>query len=354
MARELQQVTMDVRRIVQLRSYRNILLTGGTMTTPVDLVTVGSLFVELTPSVPGEQLTAAHHYTLVAGGAAGNVVFALARLGVTVRFITAVGDDEFGTLLTNELASFGVDTAGVRRVAGQLTPVTFCAVDKLGGKQFSFYRFPEWCSPMATLCADDFSIAVACRLFDFSEGSIRDAALRAFVFQAARDARQAGATVLYAVNLRKHSWRLADDAIRAIEREAIALADIVVLNEEEVEFLTGTRGDDGISTLQAFGPQVVVMTRGGEGDMLVHVGTEHAALPPYRVPVVYDVGAGDTFHAGLVAAALRHPVMSMTLETWVNAVRFAAATAAIRVSTSADPHDLPTYDAVQTWMVHLA
>jgi sugar/nucleoside kinase (ribokinase family) len=40
----------------------------------------------------------------------------------------------------------------------------------------------------------------------------------------------------------------------------------------------------------------------------------------------------------------------MSFADWVDAARFGAATAAIRVSTSADPHDLPSYDQVRMWM----
>ncbi|HEX2948890.1 MAG TPA: PfkB family carbohydrate kinase [Armatimonadota bacterium] len=320
------------------------------MTERIDLVTVGSLFVEITPSTPGEQLSSAHHYTLVAGGAAANVVFALAKLGVNVNFITAVGDDDFGTFLENELISFGISTSGVRRIPQQLTPVSFCAVDLQGGKQFSFYRFPGWCSPMEKLTADDFSAVRACRLFDFSEGSIREAVLRPQVFAGAREARQHGASVLYAVNLRKRSWRLPDDEIRAIEREAITLADIIILNEEEVNFITGQAGEVGMDHIRALGPQVVVMTRGGDGDILVKANEKTAAVPPYQVPVIYDVGAGDTFSAGLVAAVLQHDIPTMSFADWVDAACFGAATAAIRVSTSADPHDLPSYNQVRAWM----
>ncbi len=316
----------------------------------IDVTTVGSLFVELTPSAPGETLASAHRYMLVAGGAAANVVFALARLGAGVRFISAVGDDEFGTLAADELRAFGVDTAGVRRVAGQLTPVTFASVDGRGGKQFRFYRFPGFAHPMGALSAPDFADAGACRVFDFSEGSIRDAALRPLIFQAARAARAAGARVLYAVNLRRASWARPDGEIAAVQREAVALADIVVLNEEETLFVSGTRGEVGLRALQALGPSTVVMTRGGDGEMLARVGDVTRAVPPYRVPVIYDVGAGDTFHAGLLAAALRGDVAHLTADDWEQAVRFGAATAAIRVSTSADPRDLPRYDDVRAWM----
>ena len=83
-------------------------------------------------------MSAAHQYTLVAAGAAANFVFTLARLGVRVGFITAVGDDEFGTLLTEEIAAFGVDTSGIRRAAGQQTPVAFCSMDHRGESSFAF------------------------------------------------------------------------------------------------------------------------------------------------------------------------------------------------------------------------
>jgi sugar/nucleoside kinase (ribokinase family) len=323
------------------------------MHTAVDLVTIGSLFIEMTPTTPGESLSTAHQYTLVAGGGAANVVFALARLGVHVRFITAVGDDDFGAFLIDELAAFGVDAGAVRRVPGQLTPVTFCSIDRQGGKRFRFYRFPDHCSPMQALSADDLAAVDSGTIFDFSEGSIRDAGLRALVFTAARRARHEGRTVLYAVNLRRSSWRLPEDEIAAIQREAMGLADIVVLNAEETAFVTGQQSDAGLRAVQRLGPRVVVMTCGGDGDILVRVGEERAAVPPFVVPVVYDVGAGDTFHAGLVAAALRNRGHMGIIE-WVEAVRFAAATAAIRVSTSADPHDLPTADVVTAWMTQHA
>jgi fructokinase len=320
------------------------------MTAPIDLITVGSLIVEITPTQPGETLDSARQYTLVAGGAAANTAFAMARLGVGVRFITAVGDDEFGTLAARELLYFGVDVSRVRRVSGQLTPASFCSVDGLGGKQFRFYRFPGYSAPMEALRTEDFAGVDTCRLFDFSEGSIREDVLRPLVFNAAKHTRASGVPVLYALNLRRGSWGKPDAAIRTIEREAIALADIVVLNAEEVTYLTERPWQEGLATIHALGPHVVVMTRGGDGPVVVQVGKERAEVPPYRVPVVYDVGAGDTFHAGLVAAALGRNPGRLTLAEWTEAVRFGAATAAIRVSTSADPRDLPTRAYVQEWM----
>lgn len=322
------------------------------MSTNYDLTTVGSYFVELTPIVPGNSLSNARQYNIYAGGAAANVVFALARLGVQVHFISAVGDDDFAAFLLHELSTFGVETSGVRRATEQLTPVSFCAVDLQGGKHFRFYRIPGYSSPMETLTLTDFQPVTSSRLFDISEGSIREPALRALVFQAAQQARAQQIPILYAMNLRKSAWNLPDEAIRDIEWQAITLADIVVLNSEEVSFLTQCPYRDGLPMLHTRGPRVLVMTQGGDGDMLVSVRGAIAAIPPYQVPVIYDVGAGDTFHAGLLAAILHAPTIPLDdLAVWTNAVRFAGATAAIRVSTSGDPRDLPTRDQVEQWML---
>ena len=320
------------------------------MTPGPDVVTVGSLLVELTPTRPGETLRAARQYTLLAGGAAANAVFALARLGVRVRFITAVGDDEFGALAIDTLRDFGVETDDVRRVAGQLTPVSFCAIDGHGGKTFRFYRVPGHSAPIQRLETADFHAVTTARLFDFSEGSIRDAALRRLVFQAARAARAAAVPVLYACNLRRAGWGVPEPEIRAREREALALADIAVMNTEEAAFIT----EETPRQLSALGPRVLLVTNGGDGDIAVYAGGARTTVPPYRVPVVYDVGAGDTFHAGLVAAALQGNPAAMTLAEWAQTARFAAATAAIRVSTSADPADLPTAAQVRAWQASRA
>ena len=58
----------------------------------------------------------------VAGGAA-NTAVAAAALGATVRFVSAVGQDEAGTTLLAVLAAAGIDTDGVLRVPGRETMV---------------------------------------------------------------------------------------------------------------------------------------------------------------------------------------------------------------------------------------
>ena len=52
----------------------------------------------------------------IGGGPAANAAVAIARLGATPRLITALGTDAIGDEIVTELAGYGVDCAGVRRV----------------------------------------------------------------------------------------------------------------------------------------------------------------------------------------------------------------------------------------------
>jgi sugar/nucleoside kinase (ribokinase family) len=315
-----------------------------------DVVTVGSLFVEATPITPGLSLRSAREYKMVAGGAAANFVFALARLGTSVGFITAVGGDSFGQMAMDEIAAFNIDTACVKIAKNHLTPVTFAAVDGKGGKDFSFYRFAGTCNPSEDLNMEDFKAVTDCRIFDFSEGAIRSADLREIIFDAADAARNEGIPVIYAMNLRRSAWNMTDAEIAEIEREACRHADFVIMNQEELELITGAAGSDGIAKLAGIGINSAVITNGGDGDIMMITDGKIASVAPYIVPVIYDVGAGDTFHAGLVSALLKHDIKNISISNLKECCRFAAAVAAIRVSTSADPHDLPDTETVMKWM----
>jgi fructokinase len=95
------------------------------------------------------------------------------------------------------------------------------------------------------------------------------------------------------------------EARRVIEA-AIALADVVKLSDEDVEWLCpGEPLEEVVRGWGELGPAVVVVTRGGEGALVrVSATGEQASLPAPTVDVVDTVGAGDSFMAGLVSGLL--------------------------------------------------
>lgn len=308
----------------------------------LDVVALGSCLVEMTPAQAGSDLISTDRYIALPSGAASNFAIALARLGVRTGFITRVGADELGRWLLGRLAEFGVITEGLAAaVEGQLTPVSFCWMDQEGGKKFYFYRYEGYCDPMGTLTAPELGPGTVGRgrIYDFSEATIRKQPLRDASIQGARNARAAGRKVFYAVNYRPGSWIEPVETVIAVQREAIGLADVALMNAEEAQLLSGRSGNaEAAAALAELGVEMIAITDGERG-AAIYTGKELIEVLPRRVEVVYDVGAGDTFHAGFVAAYLA----GMAPE---QIGRAASDAAALRISRQANMECLPTWDEV--------
>lgn len=306
---------------------------------PLDLLVMGSVMVEITPAREGQRLDEAEMLLPMPSGAATNFALAVRQLGVTVGIISRVGDDEWGQWLCNRLAARAVDVSRVRAVEGQYSPVSFCWMDRQGHKTFYFYRFAGHCDPLSTITPDDVNadeIAVA-RCFDFTEASIRHQPLRSAAFRAAELARGEGCMVVYAVNYRPAAWTGMESEMLEAQRTACSLADVAVMNVAEAQLLTGRRQPTmAAAEIARLGPDVVALTAGPDGVWLWH-DAETTHVPAFKVRVLYDIGAGDAFHAGIVAGLLRglDPVA---------AARMAAAVAALKISRPPRADHLPTWD----------
>lgn len=306
----------------------------------LDVLAIGTALVEMTPQTLGASLTEASCYEALPSGATTNFCLALARMGMKVSLATRVGDDELGRWLLAKLQEFGVDTVPTQVVAGQLTPVSFCWMNQDGAKTFYFYRFPGCSDPMGRFGDEpltDEQLRRA-RLFDFSEATIRCEPLRSLSLETAARARALGLQVAYGVNYRPGAWQEPVQEVARLQRQALALADIAIMNREEAALIVG-REAWGAQDLLALGPQVVAVTDGARGAHIVFDGRMEF-VPPRAVEVRYDIGAGDTFHAALLAALLRgyEPL---------EAAQVASRAAALRISREADMGSLPTWEEVE-------
>jgi len=307
-----------------------------------DVLALGSVMVEISPVQLGVPLTEVQELRALPGGASCNFAAALARLGVGVSLATGVGDDEWGQWVRARMAELGIDTSRVRAVAGQLTTVSFCWADRLGGKRFYFYRVPGHSDPVMELSVEDVvgGSLEGVRFFDLSEAAIRKPPLREVAFAAAERAKSAGLRLCYAVNYRPASWSEPPQEVRALQRNALALADVAVMNREEAAFIAdGDELDEVLSEIESLGPDVIAVTGGEEGTIVSAAGAR-THVPARDIEVLYDVGAGDVFHAGLLAGLIlgKPPV---------EAARFGSDAAALWISRPNDLEALPTREEVE-------
>jgi sugar/nucleoside kinase (ribokinase family) len=177
------------------------------------------------------------------------------------------------------------------------------------------------------------------RVFDFGEASLRSPVMRAETLTLAQRARKLGLAVCYTPNYRASAWSGGGAEAADVQRDALALADVTLMNTEESALLSGCSDANAAARrIVALGPSVVVITSGSEG-AIVAVNGEITRVPAVPVDVVFDIGAGDSFHAGFLAA-------------WrpggdpLAAARFAAHAAALKIGREPLPQLLPTRDEV--------
>lgn len=299
--------------------------------------------VEFTPREVGATLESGSALLQYPSGSATIFGRGLARLGRRVAFVSAVGPDPFGAWMKQCLESEGIDCSQVQVVENQLTPLVFVDVDGRGRRRYLFYRFPGYCEPVAALGRSELQRVPVeqARIFDFTEASVRSEPGRAAALELASRAARAGVTVCFCLNYRPAAWPSPGDAIR-VYREALGYAGLAVMNVEEACLVSGAADPEKAAlAIAALGPKWVAVTNGEQGGW---VCAEQQVSPFAAFPVdfAYDVGAGDTFHAGLLDAYLDG-------RSLVAACRWAAAVVHLKLRQG-DPNFFATRRQVEAFL----
>jgi 2-dehydro-3-deoxygluconokinase len=315
----------------------------------LDVIGIGSMMGELSPPRAGVRISeSADELVLTPSGSATIFVTALAALGARVGFISRVGDDELGRWMIRELTELGVDTSQIRAVPGQLTPLALASVDDDGNKRFAFYRFPGTCAPLATLTAEELreDFLGRGRVFDLTEGSLRSPELRGVSFAIAQKAKALGALVCFNPNYRADGWTGGAEEARTVLVNGLALADLAIMNADEARMIARQpQLGAAMQSLAAMGPALVVVTDGAEAVHLLDRGNA-TVLPIPPAGVVFDVGAGDVFHAGFLA--VWRPGKDV-----IRCAQFAAAASALKISREPAIGNLPSAREVRARLLEV-
>lgn len=273
-------------------------------------------YVETAPArgetVPGRE------FQTVPGGKGANQAIAAVRAGAAVHMIGAVGEDDFGTQLRDNLNECAIDTAGVRSVSGH-SGTAHIVVDDEGGN--SIVAVPAANGTVEGLFpGDEELIADSQNLLLQLETPLPGVAA------AARAGRRNGVTVVLTPAPASTATDLSDDVLSYV--------DLLVPNEHEAAVLTGlTEPRRALAALLELVPEVVI-TLGGEGSLYGNRAGEVIEVPSYLVRAVDTTGAGDTF-AGVLSVA-RAEGLGMR-----EALRRASAAAALSVQRNGASGSMP-------------
>ncbi|KVC75794.1 2-dehydro-3-deoxygluconokinase [Burkholderia ubonensis] len=300
-----------------------------------EILALGEAMVEFNQSQPGRP-----EFLQGFGGDTSNFCIAAARQGASAGFVSAVGDDPFGRLLSDLWRSEGVDTTYVRIDHAAPTGVYFVTHGP-NGHQFDYLRAGSAASRYATgdLPLDALAAAKALHLSGISL-AISAAACDA-AFAAIEHARRNGAKVSFDTNLRLKLWPL--PRARAVMREALRQTDICLPSWEDVTAITGADDRDAIvDAMLELGPQVVALKLGKDG---AYVATPHErrVVPGFTVEAIDATGAGDCFGGAFVARIVAG-------DDPFTAARYANAAAALSTTGYGAVAPIPRRDAVERLM----
>ncbi|HGV2773265.1 TPA: aminoimidazole riboside kinase [Escherichia coli] len=251
---------------------------------------LGDAVVDLLPESDGRLLPCP-------GGAPANVAVGIARLGGTSGFIGRVGDDPFGALMQRTLLTEGVDITYLKQDEWHRTSTVLVDLNDQGERSFTFMVRPSADLFLETTdlpCWRHGEWLHLCSIALSAEPS------RTSAFTAMTAIRHAGGFVSFDHNIREDLWQ-DEHLLRLCLRQALQLADVVKLSEEEWRLISGkTQNDRDICALaKEYEIAMLLVTKGAEGVVVCYRGQVHH-FAGMSVNCVDSTGAGDAFVAGLL------------------------------------------------------
>ena len=229
-----------------------------------------------------------------------NTAVYLRRAGLSVRYLTALGDDAFSEHILSFLQAEDIDTRDVRRCPGR-QPGLYAIHNATGGERhFSYWRSE---SPVRQLFDTPVTLT-GVNVFYFS--GITLAVCRSGLqnlLALLRELREQGCRIVFDPNFRPVLWDSLSQA-RAHYREVLPLCDTVLPTLEDDRLLWGCGTVASCREFhQSMGVETVVIKA---PDLVVHAfsSDDCCSLAAPFIEAVDTTGAGDAFAAGFLAAQL--------------------------------------------------
>jgi fructokinase len=268
-----------------------------------DVLCLGEILVDWVCTEIGAELNDAKSFTKAPGGAPANVAVGLARQGVSAGFLGRVSTDEFGQWLKKILEEEGSDTSGTIVDSDAQTRMAYVVTMSNGDRKLA--EFSKVSVADARLAPDDLSekqFASASILHFGSISAIVDPA-KAATQTAIELASKHKLLLSYDPNVRIGLWPTPDRCRNTI-LSTLKSADLVKINLDELEFLTGSREFEAAEKLrQEHDLPLLIITLDSDGAFFA-CQKGQKTVGGFKVNFVEATGAGDGFVSGILSGLL--------------------------------------------------
>jgi fructokinase len=243
------------------------------------------------------------------GGAPANFAYHAHALGAPVKFITRVGNDDYGREVIRRFNEMGLPDTTVQVDELVSTGTAKVALSGDGLAHFTIQENVAWDHIAVT--PEALAAAREADAICFGSLAQRCQPSRNTIQQLVA-ATPPNALRVFDINLRQQFYS------RGVIEESLQLANVLKLNDDELPALAEVLSLPGSTEqkiehkterqieclAQTFSLRLVALTRGPKGSLLYQEG-RWSDCPSRPVRVVDTVGAGDSFTAALVLGLLR-------------------------------------------------
>ncbi len=288
------------------------------------IIVLGSANVDLvihSEKMPklGETLVGSD-FQVNAGGKGLNQAIAIAKLGGTVSFLGALGNDSNGEFLHSTLKEYDIPFEGIR---SQTNPTGTAMITVVQGDNFILLNGGANHEVTPQMAEEKAKLIENC---DFCVMQLEIP--QETVIKVCQMAKNSDTKVV-----------LNPAPFKELPREVYPLVDYLIPNEHEAEALTGISVQDeesatkALETIRSFGVETVIITLGDKG-CVYNDGEEIRFHPAQSTSVVDTTSAGDCFIGALVTKLSQKEPLS-------HAIHYATKAAAMAVGRAGAAKSIP-------------
>ena len=256
------------------------------------ITVIGEALIDLVPTPESTTLKA------LPGGSPLNVAVGVARLGHPTALMARLSSDYFGQLLRRHLTRNGVDL-GAAAEADE--PTTLAVATPGAGSRTSGSLYLQGTADWQWSTAELTRIPAATTILHLGSLASCVAPGAARILNAAARQRRDGTLVCLDPNVCPDVMGTPARGRLLVERTVMS-ADVVKASTGDIAWLYPGRALEDVAVhWLSLGPELVVITCGGDGAMALRGTRTVLHRPAYPARVVDTSGAGDAFTAALLA-----------------------------------------------------
>ena len=267
-----------------------------------DILVIGDLNIDYLGKVPffpsPDQEVAIDSLDSFLGGSGANFSVIATRLGLSVDFYSAVGNDALGLNLLKLVEKNGVSINHIKKVNGITSGLVFGAIEQSGIRRLFCYRGANLCLFPADISNETIS-------------SVKWLHLNGPEYDLASDLLKRARKLNIRTSMDPGSILIEEYDIS----DLLLYTDILFLNE--VEFLKFSKGQNFIeraNNLHQKGVDWIVLKHQAEGCVLFRKANSPLIQNAFKIKAVDSTGSGDAFNAGFIYGILKKYELAKTLK----------------------------------------